>query len=122
MAYTCGQRLGPDRRSLVAKANLAGALGRAELDVGNFRCWHADVVAALVGDPQHVARSGERRLNTRLQIVAICVVGEFEVDLTRGLGYSDAYVHTVRLQATRSCLLRRDAYLAYLAYLTGLLD
>ena len=119
MAYTCGQRLGPDHRFLVSKANLAGALGRAELDVGNFCCWHADVVAALVGDPQHVARSRERSLNTRLQIVAICVVGEFEVDLTRGLGYSDAYVHSLRLQGTRSCLLRRDADLAYS---TGLLD
>jgi hypothetical protein len=119
MAYTCGQRLSPDRRFSVSKANLSGALGRAELDVGNFRCWYANVVAALVGDPQHVARSGERRLDTRLQVVAICVVGEFEVDLTRGLGYSDAYVHSLRLQGTRSCLLRRDADLAYS---TGLLD
>ena len=109
----------PRRQLSVSKANLAGALGRAELDVGNFCCWHADVVAALVGDPQHVARSRERSLNTRLQIVAICVVGEFEVDLTRGLGYSDAYVHTPRLQGTRSSLLLRDAYLTHL---TGVLD
>jgi hypothetical protein len=35
------------------------------------------------------------------------------------LGYSDAYVHSLRLQGTRSCLLRRDADLAYS---TGLLD
>ena len=41
----------------------------------------------------------------------IYVVAEFEVDLTRGLGDSDAYVHRWRLPGTASCLLRRDDYI-----------
>ena len=105
---------GPDHMSLVSEADLAGALGRAELDISNFRCWHPDVVAPLISDPQHVAGTRECGLDARLQIFAICVVGEFEVDLTRGLGDSDAYVHTWSLQGTTPRLLRRVGYLPYL--------
>ena len=87
-------------RGSVAEANLAGALSGTELDVGNFGGWHCNIVSSLVGDPQRVGGTTQGCLDACFQIVAICVVGEFKIDLTRGLGYSDAYVHAVEATAT----------------------
>ena len=75
------------------------AVGRAQLDVGDLRRRDRDVLAALVGDPQHVGRAGQRRLDARLEFVAIRVFGELDVDLAGGLGHSDAYVHHATLPA-----------------------
>src|SRR4029077_3721662 len=69
------------------------AVRRTEFDVGDLRGRDADVLAALVDEPQHVTRTGEGRFDLGLQLLAIGVVGKLDVELARGLGHSDAYVH-----------------------------
>ena len=82
------------------EADATVAVRGPELDVGDLRGGDPDVLAPLVGDPQHVAGAGERRLDARLEVVAVRVVGEFDVDLKGGLGHSDAYVHAATLPAS----------------------
>ena len=72
----------------------------AELDVGDLGSGDEGFVTTFVGDRQHIGRTRQRRLDPLFEIVTICVVGEFKIDLTRGLGYSDAYVHVLEATAT----------------------
>ena len=65
----------------------------AELDERDLGGGDADVAALLVGEPQHVDRTGEGGLDLRLDGGAIEIVGELEADLAGGLGDADAYVH-----------------------------
>ena len=64
-----------------------------ELGVGDLGRRNEGLVPALVGDGQHVAGSCQCRFDALFEIVPICVVGELDADLARGLGHSDAYVH-----------------------------
>ena len=55
------------RSPSASEADAAVAIGGADLDVRDLGRRHADVATALVGDPQHVGRAAERRLDLRLR-------------------------------------------------------
>ena len=48
--------------------------------------------AALVDEPQHVGGAAERGFDPGVHVVAL-VVGDLDVELARGMGHADSYVH-----------------------------
>ena len=82
-------------------------LGAADLDVGDLGRRDPDVAAALVGDPEHVGRAGERRLDSRLELVPLAVVDL--VRLMEEVGFPPGVVNVVTSASSASPYASRIA-------------
>ena len=89
-----------------AEADAALGVGAAELDVGDAGRRDRHVLAVAVGEPERLVVVGEGLVDAALDLGAIGVGGQLDLDLLHRVQHADANVHNILQSGPLVGLLR----------------